>query len=112
MSKNLPILILCALLTLPAQAAAITGRAQIVDGGTLQIGSATIELFGIDAPTLEQWCERNARVYQCGQEASWALAERIERHWVLCVEEGAARTEGRVAATCRIGGPNGIDLGA
>jgi endonuclease YncB( thermonuclease family) len=108
MSKNLAVLISGVLLAAPAQAAEIAGRAQVVDGGKLQIGNATVELHGIDAPDLDQFCMVGTRLYRCGQEASWALAERIERHWVTCDEEGAARDAGRVAATCYIGGRNGM----
>lgn len=88
----------------PAHAADIVGPAQVIDGNTMTIGSDVIRLDGIDAPELGQPCERHGRGYDCGQEAAWALAERVERHWITCL--GRERDEsGRISATCFLAGP-------
>lgn len=89
-----------------ARAQAIEGPARVVDAGALTLGAATIRLFGVDAPVESATCPRPSGAWRCGQEASWALAERIERHWVSCDERAAG------AAVCFIGGRNGINLNA
>ncbi len=94
-----------------ATAAELTGIAQVVDARTIQIGALTVRLAGIDAPEPGQRCERRGASYDCGQEAGWALAERLGRHWVLCVEQGRD-TGGALRATCYLGGQHGIDVNA
>jgi len=68
----------------PAKAAELKGPAQVVDGNKLTIGGSVVRLYGIDAPDENQMCERRGAPWRCGQDAGWALAERLERHWVLC----------------------------
>jgi endonuclease YncB( thermonuclease family) len=95
-------------LTAAAEAADIVGPAQVIDANTVTIGSDVIRLADIDAPDLGQACERAARRYDCGQEAAWALAQRVERHWLTC--HGRERDEsGRVPAICFLAGP-AIDI--
>lgn len=68
----------------PARAAELNGPAQVVDGNRVTIGTQLVRLYGIDAPDEDQMCERRGAAWRCGQDAGWALAERLERHWVLC----------------------------
>lgn len=65
-------------------AAELNGPAQVVDGNSLAVGGRVVRLFGIDAPDEDQVCHRQGTAWRCGQDAGWALAERLERHWVLC----------------------------
>jgi endonuclease YncB( thermonuclease family) len=95
-------------LTAAAAAADLVGPAQVIDANTLSIGSDVIRLADIDAPDIGQACERAGRRYDCGQEAAWALAERLERHWLTC--HGRERDErGHVPAICFLAGP-AIDI--
>jgi endonuclease YncB( thermonuclease family) len=103
--------ILLALTIGRGEAIELNGPARMIDGDTIDIGGQRIRLYGIYAPEGGQTCERSGQRYDCGQESAWALAELIEKHWVLCVERDRDRY-GRVVATCYVGGRNGIDLGA
>lgn len=98
-------------LTSAALADEISGIARIIDGRTIAIGSQTLRLAGIDTPEPGQRCERGGAAYDCGQEATWALAERLGRHWVLCDGEGSD-ADGAIRATCYLGGRHGIDVNA
>ena len=92
------------LLTLPSPAHAdITGKPRIIDGDTLEIAGERIRLHGIDAPEARQTCtEQSGKEWNCGQEATWALARIIETHWVRC--EGNKRDKyGRLIAKCFTG---------
>jgi len=91
--------------------AEINGPARVIDAGTIEIGSSTISLYGVDAPRSDQVCERGGAAWRCGQDAEWALAERFERHWALCDEKGTD-SAGRIVAVCYLGGRNGIDVNA
>ncbi len=92
-------------------AAEFNGPARVIDAGTIEIGSQTIGLFGIEAPPSDQMCERNGAAWRCGQGAEWALAERLERHWLLCDEQAPDR-QGRARGICYLAGRNGIDVNA
>jgi endonuclease YncB( thermonuclease family) len=82
-----------------ALAADLNGPARIVDGGTIEIGTTTIRLHGIDGPKPGQVCARGGARYDCAQEAAWALAERIGRNWVRCLERWQDEN-GRSVASC------------
>ena len=62
-------------LSLPFPAHAdITGKARVVDGGTIRIGKTKIRLHGIDAPETKQECYRvDDSTYRCGEAATDAL---------------------------------------
>jgi endonuclease YncB( thermonuclease family) len=92
-----------------AWAAELSGPAQAVDGGALEIAGTVIRLHGVDAPRPGERCPRAGGDYDCAQEAGWALAERIGRHWVRCLERGR-EDNGRIIAACTIGAD--IDVNA
>jgi endonuclease YncB( thermonuclease family) len=87
------------LLGVPAHSADLTGPARVIDGQTLEVGGTTLLLYGIDAPGPGQACARDGRPYDCAQEAGWALAERVGRHWLRCPER-AQDQSGRARVTC------------
>jgi endonuclease YncB( thermonuclease family) len=93
----------------PASAAEIAGPARVIDGGTLEIGTVIVRLHGLVAPAPGQACARNGRPYDCAQEAGWALAERVGRFWLRCLERGQD-DGGRIRATCFL--VNDIDVNA
>ena len=107
--RCLPVLLL--LCAPPATAAEFNGPARVVDPGTIEIGGTAIRLFGLTAPSADQICVRGGTPWRCGQEAGWALAERLERHWALC-DVRTTDPSGRSAAVCYLGGRNGIDVNA
>lgn len=102
--------IVVALAAMPAHAAEFTGPGQAVDGGAIEIAGTVVRLHGIAAPARGQDCTRSdGRAYDCAQEAGWALADRIGRHWLRCITRGTD-ADGRTVATCIIG--SDIDVSA
>lgn len=89
---------------LPASGAELTGRARVVDGDTLAIGTTTVRLFGIDAPEGKQTCV-DARDWRwaCGTAAARRLEALIAGRPVTCDGRGDD-DYGRVLAVCRVGG--------
>jgi len=78
----------------------IIGVASVIDGDTIEIHGTRIRLFGIDAPKSSQLCVRpTGERWRCGQQASFALADRIGRATVSCEQRDIDRY-GRVVAVC------------
>src|SRR5271166_578426 len=78
----------------------IIGVTSVVDGDTIEIHGQRIRLFGIDAPESSQLCVRpTGERWRCGQEASFALADRIGGATVSCQPRDLDRY-GRVVAVC------------
>ena len=78
----------------------IIGVASVVDGDTIEIHGQRIRLFGIDAPESSQLCVRpTGERWRCGQQASFALSDRIGRATVSCQPRDLDRY-GRVVAVC------------
>jgi endonuclease YncB( thermonuclease family) len=78
-----------------------------VDGDSLEIHGIAIRIHGIDAPESGQWCSRDQIAYRCGQEAAFALADKIGLKVVSCLRRDTDRY-GRMVAVCTAGGE---DLG-
>ena len=85
---------------------ALTGRARVIDGDTLDVGGVRVRLHGIDAPESEQRCRAAGERWSCGREATHALAGLIGGKSIACEERDRDRY-GRVVAVCSIAG---IDL--
>ena len=77
----------------------ITGVASVIDGDTIEIHGHRIRLFGIDAPGSSQLCQKEGKSYRCGQEAAFALADKIGKQIVTCEEQDIDRYQ-RVVAIC------------
>jgi endonuclease YncB( thermonuclease family) len=86
------------LATAPACAADIEGKATIVDAGTIEVGDTRIHLYGIAALAPDQICTADGKPWNCGQQATWALAFELAEHWLICRDKGAG------SAVCFIGG--------
>jgi endonuclease YncB( thermonuclease family) len=84
----------------------VAGAASVIDGDTIEIHGARIRLHGIDAPESSQLCTRYRRRYRCGQEAAFALDDKIGRQVVSCERRDTDRY-GRMVAVCTAGG---VDL--
>ena len=78
----------------------IKGKAYVIDGDTIRIGSTKIRLAGIDAPEEDQpW----------GRKSKWAMYE-ICKGQVITVELDGTRSYDRLVGTCYL--PDGRDIGA
>ncbi len=93
------------LLSSPALAEPIVGRASVIDGDTIEVHGQRIRLEGIDAPEGRQTCTDKATgaAVRCGQRAAFFLADMIEAHVVSCGPSGHDRYR-RVLARCSIAG--------
>lgn len=97
--------ILLALLAVPgcAEPGELTGRASVLDGDTIEVRGQRVRLWGIDAPESKQTCrDAEGRVYGCGRQAAFALADRIEGRTVRCTPRDTD-SYGRVVGTCHLG---------
>jgi endonuclease YncB( thermonuclease family) len=104
-------LALCLLLSVAAAPAAaeVSGKARALAGDRLEIAGVTLQLFGLDAPERDQACLRNGRRWDCGFEATAALAFRIAGQWMVCTEQGVAE-DGTPLALCSLGGEGGPEV--
>jgi endonuclease YncB( thermonuclease family) len=92
--------------TVPSDA--IMGQASVIDGDTIEIHGTRIRLHGIDAPESAQLCIVQEREVRCGQQAAFALTDRIGRGAVSCEPRDRDRY-GRIVAVCSV---RGEDLNA
>ena len=89
---------------LPAAAQAQTGgRARVIDGDTLVLKEERIRLSGIDAPEAAQSCLFEGEWWPCGQRATEALGNYIERRSLNCFGVDHD-TEGNLLAVCLVEG--------
>jgi endonuclease YncB( thermonuclease family) len=86
----------------------ISGRAQITDGDSFEIGATRVRLFGVDAPEGRQPCTREGREWPCGDAAAAELRRLVGAREVVCVQRDED-DYGRAVAVCRAGT---TDLGA
>jgi endonuclease YncB( thermonuclease family) len=88
----------------PAAGAALTGRARVIDGDSLEIFGERIRLFGIDAPESRQECrDASGRLYRCGRTAARALLAATAGRTVTCTPVDHDRYD-RDVALCAAGG--------
>jgi endonuclease YncB( thermonuclease family) len=103
MSSRLLIVAVLSGLTVLGPASAqpnIAGVASVIDGDTIEIHGLRIRLYGIDAPESGQLCLKpTGERWRCGQQASFALADRIRRTTVSCRPRDRDRY-GRIVAVC------------
>lgn len=81
----------------------VTGEAVVIDGDSLRLDGRELRLDGVDAPELQQTCERNGRSYACGRLARRALGSWLARGKLVCRVAGADRY-GRDLALCAVDG--------
>jgi len=86
----------------------ISGRAEVTDGDSLEIGSTRLRLYGVDALEGRQSCTRDGRAWACGNEAARKLRSLIGDRTVSCTKRDVDDYE-RIVAVCRSGA---ADLGA
>jgi endonuclease YncB( thermonuclease family) len=80
----------------------ISGRAEITDGDSFEIGATSIRLYGIDAPEGRQSCTRDGRDWACGNEAARKLRSLTGDRTVTCTQRDVD-AYGRIVAVCRSG---------
>ena len=86
----------------------LVGRADVIDGDSLEVGGAKIRLYGVDAPELDQSClDRRNAAYACGRLAKRHL-EKVATGTVTC-ESVEKDRYGRDVSICYAGE---TDLGA
>ncbi|MBR0801517.1 thermonuclease family protein [Bradyrhizobium jicamae] len=95
-------LLLTCLFAFPGHAA----TAVVKDGSTIQLGSVTYRLDGIDAPAVDQPClDEHADPWSCGVEARDQLARLIAGKQIHCDDIGADPTfKRRRLGVCKIEG--------
>jgi endonuclease YncB( thermonuclease family) len=86
----------------------ISGRAEVTDGDSLEIGAVRVRLFGVDAPEGRQTCTRAGKDWDCGDEAARKLRSLVRGATVVCTPRDSD-DYGRTVAVCRNGG---VDLAA
>jgi endonuclease YncB( thermonuclease family) len=92
------------LLSFPAFADDLIGRASIIDGDTLEIHGTRIRLWGIDAPESNQLCRGDdSNQYRCGAKAAKGLDAFIARRPVDCSPVSLDQYR-RTVAVCSIDG--------
>jgi endonuclease YncB( thermonuclease family) len=80
----------------------ISGRAEVTDGDSFEIGSTHVRLFGVDAPEGRQSCTRAGSDWACGNEAARKLRSLIAGRTVTCTQRDVD-DYGRSVAVCRSG---------
>ena len=101
-------LVALALVVTYALAVRVSGGAKVVDGDSLEIGTTSIRLYGVDAPEGLQTCGEGATTWNCGRAATEKLRELVGTKAVSCQEKDTD-SYGRTVAVCSAGG---VDLGA
>jgi endonuclease YncB( thermonuclease family) len=87
-----------------AYAADVSGPARVIDGDTLEVGSARVRLFGIDAPETAQDCrDTRGRQWRCGEAAATRLKRLIGNRTVTCAGRGLD-DYGRLLGVCSVAG--------
>ena len=86
-----------------ASTTALSGRARVVDGDTIDMGGTRVRLHGVDAPESDQSCVAQGARWPCGRRAARALGQRLGGRTVVCEERDRDRY-GRIVAVCRQGG--------
>ena len=85
---------------MPVTAETVTGVSSVIDGDTLEVRGQRIRLHGIDAPESRQlWIRAGGKLWRCGQQAAFALSDRIGRQQVSCRACDTDRY-GRAIAVC------------
>ena len=82
----------------------LASEVKVVDGDSLEIDGARIRLDGIDAPEFSQVCEdKNAKKYDCGQDATAYLRNLIGTQTPRCDCESQPDKYNRRICECFVG---------
>ena len=87
-----------------AEHGALSGRARVIDGDTLEIDGRHIRLEGLDAPEMGQTCGRRLiGSWKCGSAAADRLAAFVAKRAVNCESRGNDKY-GRMLGICFVDG--------
>jgi endonuclease YncB( thermonuclease family) len=89
---------------------ALSGRARVLDGDSIEIAHARIRLAGIDAPEWDQTClDGKGQPWACGRAAARELERHIAGGRLTCRSGGVDKYR-RILAICFA--PDGSDINA
>ena len=96
------LLLLIAVIVAPEAVAAqvFEGTARAVDGDTIDMTGMRIRLLHMDAPEAAQSCTVGGEAWDCGTDATAALASLLSGRTISCVS-GSRDMYGRYLAVCR-----------
>lgn len=80
----------------------IIGEGRVIDGDTIEVQDRHIRLVGIDAPEKTQSCTSGGEKWECGRDASNALAGWVAGKSVSCIPTGKDKYQ-RTLAQCFVG---------
>ncbi|MDK4736312.1 thermonuclease family protein [Rhizobium sp. CNPSo 3490] len=86
------------------------GAFHAADGDSLTLGGERFRLEGIDAPELNQSCERAGKAWACGRVAREVLQEMVLASETLCQGDRRDRYD-RLLVVCRSGTGGDINAG-
>ena len=86
----------------------VAGRASVVAGDLLKVGSTTVRLSGIEAPERAQLCGKDAGKWRCAEAAQSALWKVVNGRPVRCRLSGTDKA-GRPLGHCSI---DSVDINA
>lgn len=89
----------------------LEGKPRIVDGDEMDLAGRRVRLSGIDAPDEAQTCRLGPRVWQCGVNSGFALAQMVGTNWVSCLT-GRPDDDGRWPARCYVAGNRELSINA
>ena len=69
----------------------ILGKAKVIDGDTIHINKNKIRLHAIDAPEINQTCNKNGKLWNCGVKSTKFLKELIGNNKIECITKGKDR---------------------
>jgi endonuclease YncB( thermonuclease family) len=93
----------------PPEASRLAGQAVAIDGDTLAMGTERLRIHGIDAPEMDQACERAGARFACGPAARDAMAAILGGGMLSCTQLDTDRYQRRIVR-CR--DAQGRDIGA
>ncbi len=111
MMRNLLVVAVLAFASGNAVAADAAGQARAITSDQIAIGTARINLFGVDAPDPDQdnECTAGRAFYGCASNAKRALEILLSLGPVECTDSGVKNFIGIAYMTCTI---RGADVGA
>jgi len=107
MAKLISGLLAAGLMAGAAQAAEVSGQARVVSGDTMEVAGQRIELYGIDAPELNQTCRWPNKEIPCGNMSRTALLDLVAVTPVVCTRR-RGNDDGSWVALCTA---DGFDVG-
>ena len=82
----------------------LTGRIQVIDADTWEVGGLRVRLHGIDAPELDQTCEDpGGAIWSCGAWVTHVVRQNFGGKRAVCMRRDTDRY-GRVVASCTVQG--------